>query len=137
MTRFICTALVILGLTFQPFAVAWSASSMDQGMEHAASAVESIMDEDSHNMKMDHSEATIPCHEKVSSDSTPEDCDECCGMDCPMLGRCATSCTVIPFTAIEQASTHIESSEQGSLISSISAHVDGRSSSIYHPPKHY
>ena len=140
MIRFISTALVILGLIIQPFAAATASPMADHGMGGVVTFVDASydvnMDERQHNMKMAGSDSSTPCELQISQDSTEISCDDCCGMDCTMVSRCASSCAAFSFVTIQQSSILANPREQKLLPSSTTAQLHGRASLIFHPPKH-
>ena len=136
MIRSICTALVILGLVFQPLAVAWAAPMAGHGMDGAVSSVSTEIDKGHHGMTMADADSSIPCQEANLADSLMDASEDCCGTDCPMIGQCTNSCAVNPFAVISKSTFTFEPGLSGSLISPATIYPDGRSSFIFHPPKH-
>ena len=140
MKHVICTALVILGLVFQPFAFARPASlsrsdagnskQMDQTMAHVDVT---LMEGDSMDLGSD--AKAMPCHEAGLANTDMDDCNGCCDEGCAMIAHCIGTSSV----SLADLQTHYK------LLGSDPVRALGRvmriraflsSSFIYHPPKH-
>ena len=140
MKQLICTALVILGLVFQPFAFARSASlsRSDTGnsmqMDQTMTRVDiTLMEGDSMDLGSD--AKAMPCHEAGLANTDMEDCNGCCDEGCAMIAHCIGTSAV----SLANLQTHYQ------LLGPDPVQALGRatlmrallySALIYHPPIH-
>ena len=133
MNRQICTALVILGLVLQPFALARSATSAEQKQD--VSADMSVMVGPSATepsvMVMADSDSSMPCHELAPADM--DDCADCCEPGCAMPAHC-TSFGSMSFAVLQPRYMPFEPNLTQSMASSAPHTLLRRPSVIFHPP---
>lgn len=140
MKHVICTALVILGLVFQPFAFArsdsFSGDDADNSMQTdqtTASVVTPPMK--GHSMDMSADDVPMPCHETTLVDANMEDCDDCCDVGCAMIAHCISSSSAL--SAILQLDHCVREIDSTKLeVRALSARATAAPSIIYHPPIH-
>ena len=139
MKHVICTALVILGLVFQPFAFArsdsFSGDDADNSMQTdqtTASVVTPPMK--GHSMDMSADDVPMPCHETTLVDANMEDCDDCCDVGCAMIAHCISSS--LAWSAILQLDHSLAALDSTKLHArTLSVRVAADPSFFYHPPK--
>ncbi|MFT5655040.1 MAG: hypothetical protein ACI9XU_000754, partial [Arenicella sp.] len=93
MKHVICTALVILGLIFQPFAFARSPSLSGGDTDNSVQLDQTttsvvILPIQVRSMEMGADDVPMPCHKTTLVDASMEDCDDCCDVGCAMITHC-------------------------------------------------
>ena len=140
MKRVTCIALVILGLVFQPFAYARSASVIGGNAENSIMTTQTTAsgDEyttDGHSMDMGPDKKSSPCHQTSKSDSGMDDCDDCCKKVCAMVTHCTSHSSVAlailppPYTLPKLDSVLFERR-------AVPLGAAACTLPIYHPPAH-
>jgi hypothetical protein len=99
MKHVICTALVIVGLIFQPFAYARPASAPGGRADNSIMMTQMMASRnafttDNHSMDMGSDQKPIACHETEQSASGMDDCDGCCNTGCAMIAHCTNTSSV-------------------------------------------
>ena len=99
MKHVICTALVILGLIFQPFAAARSDSFAGGNADSVRMTNQTIASVEApatkgHSMDMGADQMSMPCSQVERSDSSMVDCDDCCNQGCAMMSECTNTASV-------------------------------------------
>ena len=141
MKHFICTALVILGLVFQPFAFARSGSLLGPDADNSMQMGRSTTSIDSPSMQSQSTDmaadnALARCHEATSIDANMEDCDDCCSdVGCAMIVHCAST-SLASFAILRLGHSLLELDSTKLYVRALSAHAAADPSFFYHPPKH-
>ena len=140
MKHVICTALVILGLVFQPFAVARTASVSSSDANSSMQINQTMTRIDvatinGHLMDIDSDARAMPCHETEGSNSGMDDCEDCCKKGCAMIAHCTATSSVslavlqYPYSLLELDSV---SFKRRAMPLNAAAYI----TFIYHPPAH-